>query len=68
LPRYVRGHVGTIEMLHGVHVFPDSNSLGQENPQWLYTVTFDGPELWGAASDPHLKVSIDAWEPYLEPA
>src|ERR1700731_2998891 len=32
LPRYVRGNVGTIEMLHGVHVFPDSNSLGQENP------------------------------------
>jgi len=68
LPRYVRGHVGTIEMLHGVHVFPDSNSLGQENPQWLYTVTFDGAELWGKGSDPGLKVSVDAWEPYLERA
>jgi nitrile hydratase len=29
-------------------------------------VTFDGRELWGEASDPGLKVSVDAWEPYLE--
>jgi nitrile hydratase subunit beta len=68
LPRYVRGHVGTIEMLHGVHVFPDSNSLGQENPQWLYTVTFDGRELWGADGDASVKTSVDAWESYLDPA
>ena len=68
LPQYVRGHVGTIELLHGVHVFPDSNSLGNENPQWLYTVTFDGRELWGGGGDPNLKVSVDAWEPYLERA
>jgi nitrile hydratase subunit beta len=67
LPRYVRGHVGTIEMLHGVHVFPDSNSLGQENPQWLYTVSFDGRELWGADGDASVKTSVDAWESYLEP-
>ena len=38
-----------------------------ENPQWLYTVTFDGRELWGDDGDPNLKVSVDAWEPYLEP-
>ena len=24
LPRYVRGHVGTVELLHGCHVFPDT--------------------------------------------
>jgi nitrile hydratase beta subunit len=69
LPRYVRGHVGTIERVLGFHVFPDSNATGAgENPQWLYTVTFDGGELWGGASDPSLKVSVDAWEPYLERA
>ena len=39
-----------------------------ENPQWLYTVVFDGAELWGADADPTLKISIDAFEPYLEPA
>lgn len=69
LPRYVRGHIGVIERLHGVHVFPDSNAGGAgENPQWLYTVTFDGRELWGDGADPKLKTSVDAWEPYLEPA
>ena len=69
LPRYVRGHVGTIERVIGCHVFPDSNASGAgENPQWLYTVRFDGPELWGEGSDRNVKVSIDAWEPYLEPA
>lgn len=69
LPRYVRGHVGTIELLHGCHVFPDTNALGQgENPQWLYTVSFAGTELWGADGDPTTKVSVDAWESYLERA
>ncbi|HEV7600503.1 MAG TPA: nitrile hydratase subunit beta [Bradyrhizobium sp.] len=69
LPRYVRGHVGTVERVLGFHVFPDSNAIGAgENPQWLYTVTFDGRELWGDDSDPNLKVSVDAWEPYLEHA
>jgi nitrile hydratase subunit beta len=69
LPRYVRGHIGTIERVIGCHVFPDSNATGAgENPQWLYTVRFDGCELWGADSDPTAKVSVDAWEPYLESA
>ena len=69
LPRYVRGHVGTIERVLGCHVFPDSNSLGAgEDPRWLYTVRFTGPELWGPGSDPTVAISVDAWEPYLEPA
>jgi len=69
LPRYVRGHLGTIERVRGCHVFPDANASGAgENPQWLYSVRFEGRELWGAAGDPKLKVSVDAWEPYLEPA
>jgi nitrile hydratase len=69
LPRYVRGHLGTIERVLGCHVFPDSNATGAgENPQWLYTVIFDGVELWGEASDSSLTVSVDAWEPYLEGA
>jgi nitrile hydratase len=68
LPRYTRGHVGVIERIHGCHVFPDSAATGAgENPQWLYTVVFDGRELWGPDTDPTIKVSIDAFEPYLEP-
>ncbi len=69
LPRYARGHVGVIETVRGCHVFPDTVAIGEgENPQWLYTVLFEGRELWGENSDPTLRVSIDAWEPYLDPA
>jgi nitrile hydratase len=67
LPRYVRGHVGVVERIHGAHVFPDAIVAGKgENPQWLYTVRFDARELWGPDADPTAKVSIDAFEPYLE--
>ena len=68
LPRYVRGHAGVVERVHGCHVFPDSNALGLgEQAQWLYVVRFDGKELWGADADASVKVSVDAWEAYLEP-
>jgi nitrile hydratase len=69
LPRYVRGRVGVVERVHGCHVFPDTVALDQgENPQWLYTVVFEARELWGDDADPTLRVSVDAFEPYLEPA
>jgi nitrile hydratase len=69
LPRYARGKRGVVERVHGAHVFPDANAAGKgEDPQWLYTVRFAGPELWGGGADPTLSVSIDAWESYLEPA
>lgn len=69
LPRYARDKVGVISLIHGPHVFPDSNASGRgESPQWLYTVRFDARELWGADADPTASMSIDAWESYLEPA
>ena len=69
LPRYVRGHIGVIDRLHGAHVFPDSNAHGEgEHPQWLYTVRFTGRELWGDRADATSTVSVDAWESYLERA
>jgi nitrile hydratase subunit beta len=69
LPRYARDRIGTVEAIRGCHVFPDSVVLGKgDDPQWLYTVVFDGKELWGAEAAPGLKVSIEAFEPYLEPA
>jgi nitrile hydratase beta subunit len=68
LPRYARGHIGTIERLQGCHVFPDATVLGRgEEPQWLYTLVFAAQELWGADADPSHAVSIEAFEPYLEP-
>jgi nitrile hydratase subunit beta len=67
LPRYTRGHVGVVERILGCQVFPDSAAMELgENPQWLYTVVFDGAELWGSEADSTVKISIDAFEPYLE--
>lgn len=65
LPGYVRGKCGVVERLHGTHVFADANAVGRpDQGQWLYTVVFDCATLWGnPASD--VKVSVDAWEPYL---
>jgi nitrile hydratase subunit beta len=58
-----------VEAVRGCRVFPDSAAKGAgENPQWLYTVVFEGRELWGENADPNLKVSVEAFEPYLEPA
>jgi nitrile hydratase subunit beta len=70
LPGYARGKRGVIERVHGAHVFPDTHAQGLgEQPQWLYTVAFDATELWGDITPrENAAVSVDAWEPYLEPA
>ena len=67
LPRYARDKIGEVEAVRGCHVFPDSvaNGMG-DDPQWLYTVVFDGKVLWGPDAEPGLKVSIEAFEPYIE--
>ena len=68
LPRYARGHVGTVVAVRGGHVLPDRNAHGGgEHPEWLYTVRFDARELWGEDADPTSTVDVDAWESYLEP-
>jgi nitrile hydratase subunit beta len=70
LPAYARGKLGVIARIHGAHVFPDTNSQGLgEFPQWLYTVAFDEQELWGEQTPPQRSIiSVDAFEPYLQPA
>jgi nitrile hydratase subunit beta len=69
LPRYARGKLGVVELVHGCHAFPDAVAIDHgDDPQWLYTVVFDGIELWGPDADPTVKISIDAFEPYLDPA
>ena len=68
MPRYVRGRAGVVTAVHGCHAFPDTRAHGGgDDPQWLYTVRFAGSELWGPDADSTLSVSIDAFEPYLEP-
>ena len=72
LPRYVRGQVGMVTLVHGCHVFADRHAATppgapfDERPEWLYTVVFDGHDLWGDDAEPGTRVSVDAWEPYLE--
>ena len=69
LPRYARARTGVVEAVQGSFVFPDDNAHGKsENPQWIYTIVFDAPEIWGEGADPTLSISIDAWESYLERA
>ena len=73
IPRYVRGHVGTVVMVHGAHVYPDRHVTKRlapfdDRPEWLYTVCFDGKELWGSNAETNSEVTVDAWEPYLERA
>jgi nitrile hydratase subunit beta len=74
LPRYVRGHVGQVLRVHGAHVYADRHAASapgapfDESPTWLYTVAFDGRTLWGDSAEADTCVSVDAWEPYLEPA
>jgi nitrile hydratase subunit beta len=71
-PRYVRGHVGTIALVHGVHILADRHAAQHVapfdiHPEWLYTVVFDGQTLWGSDTTAGVQVSVDAWESYLEP-
>ena len=61
--------VGSASSPHSSRLSKHTVVAGQgESPQWLYTVRFEGPELWGPDADPTVKISIDAFEPYLEPA
>jgi len=69
LPRYARGRPGTIAIVHGAFVFPDSNAAGQgEQPDWCYSVRFAARDLWGPEAHPRDSVHLDLWEAYLEPA
>jgi len=69
IPRYVRGHTGTVVAWRGAHVFPDTNALGLgEHPCHLYAVKFSARELWGEAAHARDSVTLDLWESYLEPA
>lgn len=68
LPGYMSGAKGTVVRCHGAHVFPDANAHGMgEVPQPLYTIAVKARDLWLAPEHPEDEVTIDAFEPYLEP-
>lgn len=70
LPRYVRGKVGVVTRDHGVFSFPDESAkTGQHtDPQHVYSVRFEGEELWGPDANPKSSLYIDMFDRYLEPA
>ena len=68
LPRYLRGHVGTVDSDHGGFVLPDASAHGREGAGRLYTVVFDAAELWGPDAEPDTRIAADLWEDYLDPA
>ena len=71
LPRYVRGCRGTVVEDHGVYALQDSDAAGRQpgdRPQHVYSVRFEGRELWGDRAPAGDCVYVDLWEDYLESA
>lgn len=69
LPGYARARRGTVALLQGAWVLPDTNAHGRgECPEHVYAVRFAGEELWGEAAEPGTSVCVDLFESYLEPA
>jgi nitrile hydratase len=68
-PRYIRGKTGTIDRDHGVMVFPDTNAAGTgKKPQHVYSVRFEGREVWGPDAPSKEAIYVDLWDDYLDPA
>ncbi|HMI85715.1 MAG TPA: SH3-like domain-containing protein [Polyangiaceae bacterium] len=69
LPRYLCDRRGTIETAHDVYPLPDERAKGVSlelcKKEMLYTVVFDGREVWGEQSAEPLSVSADLWDTYL---
>lgn len=69
LPRYVRGKRGVVALFHGVHDIHDTQPEDQKvPPQPVYSIRFEGQELWGQSAEPHQGLYLDMWESYLESA
>jgi nitrile hydratase len=68
-PAYVSGKAGVVSAQLGATLFPDALAVGRrEPPQHLYTLTFEGRDLFGDDAEPGTEVRIDLYESYLEPA
>lgn len=69
LPAYARDRVGVVTAHHGGWVFPDTHAHGRgECATHLYTVSFEGSQLWGAEAESGTTVMLDLFEPYLDAA
>ncbi len=69
LPRYARGHLGTIVEAREGYVYADQRAhTPGEDPQWVYSVRFEAAELWGPDAEPNGCVYLDLYDPYLTSA
>ncbi|MEM7126676.1 MAG: nitrile hydratase subunit beta [Chloroflexota bacterium] len=67
LPRYARGKRGTVVNYYGIQECDDILSSGEvAHPQPLYSVCFDGQELWGDSAEANSLLYLDIWEMYLK--
>ena len=71
LPRYLCDRRGTVEAVHGEFPLPDERALGVSleacRRETLYTVVFEGSEVWRERVAEPVLVSADLWDSYLEP-
>ncbi len=66
MPAYIRGRAGTISAIRPAAVLPDATAhFTGEEPQHVYTVSFESTELWGAEAEP-TTLNIDLFETYME--
>jgi len=65
LPRYIRGQVGEVIEVEGLHVLPDESARQVLSPrtETVYAVRFQACDLWGSGDH---TVTVDLWESYLE--
>ena len=68
LPGYMRDRRGVVVAVRGQVPLADDRARGAALPriEMLYTVTFEGRELWGDASEADLSVSAESrfrWRP-----
>ncbi|MDM0071518.1 nitrile hydratase subunit beta [Variovorax sp. J31P207] len=68
VPSYARGKRGTVISHWGGVAFADTRAQFQgDHPQYLYSVTFEATELWGAQGHPRDRITLEMFESYLDP-
>jgi nitrile hydratase len=68
LPAYLCDRRGTIERVHGLLPLADDRARGAASRgarETLYTVVFNGREIWRERSDETLSVAADLFDSYL---
>ncbi|MGV9869117.1 nitrile hydratase subunit beta [Rhodococcus koreensis] len=65
-PRYIWEKTGTVLAVHAEFAYPETTAArAGENPERVYSVRFDGRDLWGEDAEPHTNVTVDLWQSYL---